>query len=82
MTGDLDWGEAVDYILTERPSLEEAEVWAVVQELGEPPPRDAEALARQLLASTHPEIRWRTAKKILKEWRAYASLAVEDDWDD
>ncbi|MCB0872669.1 MAG: hypothetical protein H6531_01010 [Actinobacteria bacterium] len=82
MDDELDWGEAVDYILTERPKLDESDVWTVLKELGRPPARDAEGLARQLLESTQPGLRWRTARLIIREWRAYASLAREDDWED
>ena len=32
-----DLGEAVDFILAERPRLDEEHVWAVVNELGVPP---------------------------------------------
>ena len=37
MSDDLDLGEAADYILSERPRLDEDVVWAVLNELGEPP---------------------------------------------
>ena len=79
---DLDLGEAADYILSERPGLDEDHVWAVLNELGHPPARDQEKLALQLIAGTHPEVRPRDAKRIIGEWRAYARLAGESDWDD
>jgi hypothetical protein len=79
---DLDLGEAADYILSERPGLDEDHVWAVLNELGHPPAKDQETLALQLLAGARPEVRARDAKRILEEWRAYARLAEESDWDD
>ncbi|HMO00054.1 MAG TPA: hypothetical protein PKD59_11630 [Miltoncostaeaceae bacterium] len=79
---DLDLGEAADYILAERPGLDEDHVWAVLNELGAPPGKGQEKLALQLVAQTHPEVRGRDAKRILDEWRAYARLAEESDWDD
>ena len=82
MDDDLDLGEAADYILAERPELSESTVWAVLNELGDPPARGTEALALALLASARPEVSGRDAKRVLREWRAYAELAREDDWDD
>lgn len=82
MTGERDIGEAVDFILGERPHLEEAHVWAVITELGGPPDRRSDELALDLVARTHPEVLRRDAKLILREWRAYAALAAEEDWDD
>jgi hypothetical protein len=79
---DLDLGEAADYILSERPGLDEDHVWAVLNELGTPPAKDQEKLALQLVAQTHPEVRARDAKRIIGEWRAYARLAEESDWED
>ena len=79
---DLDLGEAADYILSERPGLDEDHVWAVLNELGHPPAKDQQKLALQLVAQTHPEVRSKDAKRILDEWRAYARLAEESDWDD
>ncbi|HET6691595.1 MAG TPA: hypothetical protein VFG74_12095 [Miltoncostaeaceae bacterium] len=78
---DLDHGEAADYILSERPGLDEDHVWAVLKELGDPPARGQEKLALQLVAQTHPEVRAKDAKRIIEEWRAYARLAEESDWD-
>ena len=79
---DLDIGEAVDYVVSERPNLAEAHVWAVLMELGSPPARSAEGLALDLVASSRPEVSRRDAKLIIREWRAYAALATERDWDD
>ena len=78
--GEPDLGEAVDYILAERPRLAEDDVWAVLLELGSPPARDE--LAVELLRSTRPQVRTRDVKVILREWRAYVSLAGEGDWDE
>ena len=80
MTDDLDLGDAAEYILGERPTIHPDDVWAVLNELGSPPPKDE--LARVLLASTHPDVHPATIGAILAEWRAYASLAAEPDWDD
>lgn len=81
VSDELDLGEAADYILGERPGLGEETVWAVLNELQSPPQQPTEALALDLMASTHPEIPRRDAKLVLREWRAYAELAREDDWD-
>lgn len=78
---DLDLGEAADYILGERPKLDEDDVWAVLNELGDPPAPGADALALDLVTSTHPGIPKRDVKLILREWRAYAEIARQDDWD-
>ncbi len=77
-----DIGEAVEYILGERPRLSEDDVWAVLVELGEIPAPEADALAVDLVVRTRPGLRPRDVRVILKEWRAYASLAEEDDWED
>ena len=79
---ELDIGEAVDYVISERPNLEESHVWAVLTELGSPPARSAEGLALDLVASSRPEVSRRDAKLIIREWRAYAALASERDWED
>ena len=79
---DLDLGEAADYILSERPRLEEDVVWAVLNELGEPPATGADDLALEILARARPEVRRRDARRVIDEWRAYARLAGEPDWDD
>jgi hypothetical protein len=78
----LDLSDAVDYILAERPRLDEDAVWAVVVELGQPPLPASDRLALDLLARTRPYVRRRDAKRILREWRAYASLSAERDWDE
>jgi hypothetical protein len=78
---ELDLGEAADYILAERPRLDEGAVWAVLNELGAPPAPGSEALALQLLAGARPEVRAKDARLIVREWQAYARLAREDDWE-
>jgi hypothetical protein len=78
---DLDLGEAADYILSERPGLDEDAVWAVLTELGDPPEPGQEAIALQLLAAARPDVGEKDARRILREWQAYARLAGEDDWD-
>jgi len=83
MTDDgPDIGEAAGYILSERPGLDEDEVWAVLTALGDPPPPSTDQLALALVRQRHPRIAPRTVKRIIKEWREYASLAMEDDWDE
>lgn len=82
MSGDPDLGEAADYILAERPGLGEDTVWAVLNELGDPPAPGQEPLALQLLAGARPDVRPRDARRVLSEWQAYARLAGERDWDD
>ena len=82
MSDEPDLGEAVDYILAERPTLHEDDIWAVLVELQNPPAPGADALALDLLKRARPDVRPRHAKVILKEWRAYVSLAVEPDWED
>lgn len=79
---DPDLGEAVDYILAERPNLAEDDVWAVLVEVGAPPAPDGDDLAVTLLSRSRPDIRRRHVKVILREWRAYASLVAEADWED
>lgn len=79
---ELDLGEAADYILSERPGLAEDDVWAVLNELGEPPPRGAERLALALLASARPDVTAKDARRIVGEWQAYALLAREEDVED
>jgi hypothetical protein len=78
---DLDLGDAADYILAERPGLDEDHVWAVLNELGDPPAADQDGLALEILSRSRPEVRAKDAKRILAEWRAYARLAEESDWD-
>jgi hypothetical protein len=78
---EFDLGEAADYILSERPGLDEDAVWAVLNELGAPPARGQEGLAFQLLASARPDVPAKDARRILSEWQAYARIAREDDWE-
>jgi hypothetical protein len=82
MDEDLDLAEAAAYILGERPGLDEDQVWAVLTELGHPPAATSNDLALHLIATECPEITRRTAQTILGEWRAYAALAIEADWDE
>ena len=82
MSDELDLGEAAEYILGERPGLAEEDVWAVLSELREPPAPGAEDLALDLLAAARPRVGRRDARRILAEWRAYAALASEPDWED
>ena len=82
MSDEPDLGEAADYILSERPELSEDVVWAVLNELGQPPASSQRRIALQLLASARPEVRRKDARRILGEWRAYADLAEGPDWDD
>lgn len=82
MSDEADLGEAVDYILSERPKLHEDDIWGVLVELGDPPLAGGDALAIELIKQTRPQIRDRDVKVILREWRAYASLTAEPDWDD
>jgi hypothetical protein len=77
----LDMGEAADFILGERPRLSADHVWTVLKELGDPPVRNADGMAVDLIIRLHPEIRARDVKIILGEWREYARIAVEEDWD-
>ena len=81
MSDELDLGEAADYILSERPEMPEEVVWAVLNELRDPPARSQQKIALRLLAQTRPEVRARDARRILDEWRAYADLAQGPDWD-
>ncbi len=78
---DLDLGEAAAFILGERPRLQEDDVWTVLKELGDPPVRNADGMAVDLVTRLHPGISGRAVRIILDEWREYARLAVEDDWD-
>jgi len=82
MDDDLDLGDAAAYILGERPGLDEDQVWAVLTELGDPPATTSNDLALHLVATTLPDVPKRDAQLILDEWRAYAALAIEPDWDD
>ncbi|MEQ8834115.1 MAG: hypothetical protein RIB67_06665 [Miltoncostaeaceae bacterium] len=82
MAEEPDLGDAADYILGERPELGEDLVWAVLNELQDPPAKGAEGLALTLLGSVRPDLPPRGVKKVLREWRAYARLLAEDDWED
>jgi len=82
VSDELDLGEAADFILSERPGLDEDDVWAVLNELGSPPARAQRAMALQLLASARPALKPRDARRILDEWAAYADLARGPDWED
>lgn len=82
MSDEADLGEAVDFILSERPKLAEDDVWAVLVELQEPPAHGSEGVAITLLGQVRPDVRKRDIKVIIKEWRAYAGLAAEEDWDE
>ena len=77
----LDLGEAAAFILGERPGLAEADVWTVLNEIQDPPVRSADGMAVDLITRLHPDVRARDVRTILDEWREYARLAVEDDWD-
>ncbi len=77
----LDLGEAAAFILGERPRLHEDDVWTVLKELGDPPVRNADGMAVDLITRLHPEVRAKDVRMILDEWREYARLAVEGDWD-
>lgn len=82
MDEEPDLGEAADYILGEWPELGQDTVWAVLNELQNPPARKADGMAVTLMRSVRPDVPSRAVKKVLREWRAYASLLTEDDWDD
>src|SRR5665213_724440 len=56
MDDELDLADAAEYILGERPGLDEHQVWAVLRELGEPPAASSKELALHLITSTFPEI--------------------------
>jgi len=77
----LDLGEAAAFILGERPALAEDTVWTVLNELQDPPVRNADGMAVDLITRLHPQVRPRDVRVILDEWREYARLAVEDDWE-
>jgi hypothetical protein len=77
-----DIGEAADYILSERPKLEEDDVMAVLMTLGDPPRPGTDDVAMSLVRQMHPSLSPKVIRRVLKEWREYASLASADDWDD
>ncbi len=60
MSDGLDLGEAADYILAERPGLDEDAVWAVLNELGAPPEKSQDKIALELIARARPDVRART----------------------
>jgi hypothetical protein len=78
---ELDLGEAAAFILGERPSLAEGDVWTVLNELQDPPVRNADGMAVDLITRLHPDVRPRDIRVILDEWREYARLAQGSDWD-
>lgn len=82
MSDQYDQGEAVAFIIGERPRLSEEEIWKIVKEIGSPPHAGGEPLAVELIRQTHPEIKIRVAEQVIGEWRAYAELATQRDWDD
>lgn len=82
MSDALDPAAAMDFIKAHQPRLDEDHIFAVVSEMDRPPDREGEPLALQLLSITNPEISDGDVKKILAEWRAFAALADERDWDD
>ncbi len=82
MSDGLDLGEAADYILAERPGLDEDAVWAVLNELGAPPEKSQDKIALELIARARPDVRRKDAKRVIAEWRAYAELEQSPDWDD
>lgn len=82
MSDGLDLGEAADYILAERPGIDEDVVWAVLNELGAPPEKSQDKIALELITRARPDVRTRDAKRVIAEWRAYAELEQSPDWDD
>ena len=82
MSGELDRGEAVAFIMGSQPRLDEDDVWTVVNEIGAPPHDGGEPLALELMRQTHPGLSPRTVEAVLREWRAYADLAGQRDWND
>ncbi len=81
MDDELDLGDAAAFILGARPGLNEDDVWTVLKEIGDPPPRNADGMAVDLITRLHPDIRGKDIKAILNEWREYARIAVEHDWE-
>ncbi len=78
---ELDLGEAAAFILGERPGLDEDTVWTVLKEIGDPPVRNADGMAVDLITRLHPDIRAPDVTVILSEWREYARIATESDWE-
>ncbi len=81
MDDELDLGDAAAFILGARPGLGEDDVWTVLKEIGDPPVRNADGMAVDLITRLHPNIRAKDIKAILNEWREYARIAVEHDWE-
>ncbi|MSO43781.1 MAG: hypothetical protein EXQ74_00480 [Thermoleophilia bacterium] len=81
MDDDLDLGDAAAFILGERPGLDEHTVWMVLNEIRNPPVRSADGMATDLITRLHPQVRAKDVKAVLADWREYARLAVEEDWD-
>jgi len=81
MDDELDLGDAAAFILGARPDLDEDDVWTVLKEIGDPPVRNADGMAVDLITRLHPDIRGKDIKAILNEWREYARIAVEHDWE-
>ncbi len=81
MDDELDLGDAAAFILGARPGLDEDDVWTVLKEIGDPPVRNADGMAVDLITRLHPDILAKDIKAILNEWREYARIAVEHDWE-
>lgn len=79
---DPDLADAAEYILAERRRLDEDLVWAVLNTLGEPPAPGADDLAIALVRREQPGLGRRQIRVVLREWRTYAGLAAERDWED
>jgi hypothetical protein len=82
MDDELDLADAAEYIVGERPELDEDHVWSILREFGAPPAPTSVDLALTLIDQACPEVNRTDALQILREWLAYAALAVEPDWDD
>ena len=54
----------------------------MLNELGEPPAPGADDLALELLARARARGAPARRPRVIDEWRAYARLAGEPDWDD
>ena len=82
MSDGLDLGEAADYILAERPGLDEDVVWAVLNELGAPPEKSQDAIALELIARARPDVRRKDAKRVIARVARLRRARAEPDWDD
>jgi len=60
----LDLAEAAAFIMGERPGLQEDDVWTVLKELGDPPVRNADGMAVDLITRLHPGMRPRDVRTI------------------